>query len=45
MTLSVEEGAETTIYCALMPYRELLNGGYYEKNKLSKYSKSIEKLN
>ncbi|CAD8145228.1 unnamed protein product [Paramecium octaurelia] len=45
MTLSVEEGAETTIYCTLMPYRELLSGGYYEKNRLSKYSKSIEKLN
>lgn len=28
-----------------MPFNQLLSGGYYEKNKLSKYNKSIEKLN
>ena len=38
-TLSEEEGSWTTVYTALQPYEELVRGGYYEKNRLSKASK------
>ncbi|KAM3134622.1 hypothetical protein pb186bvf_013264 [Paramecium bursaria] len=38
-TLSEEQGAWTTIYTAFQPYDELVPGGYYNNNKLSKASK------